>query len=593
MFDMLTSPVPDFRSSTGLFKALKSEHKLKASGKQLFDASVYQTDSSTSSFHDMVRSLSGLVTAAQPTAFHKMLARLGREGRLMRLYTQNVDGIDVALPGLETSVPLSTKGPWPRSIQLHGGLQKMVCSKCHALSDFAPARFNGPEAPLCTACIHADNVRTHHAGKRSHGVGRLRPRLVLYNEHNPDEEAIGAAVAADLRARPDALIVVGTSMKIPGVRRIVREMCGVVRGRRDGLTAWINQDAPPLGKDFEDCWDLIVKGPCDEVARQAEIHHEHEHCSQSDVERAKERTDVHVVVASPKKPKAEAMPTPAPSPLPKHVEPAKPAVKLKLNQSKLTAESTVNKPDRKPGAKANRGTGGRKKKPTNPAESTKPMKAMLKTTKSATNLTIPIKSLQPPSLSHPKRAAEPQLPPHHHAYKSATSFRPPPPRSHGPRPSTPPPPPRSPLSSPVPHYLQSPTRIRNPHPQPPPQPLFPNLPSPRKAPPMPNASKPPPLPTSMFPNLTPRAAAALTLPPLDFRQTPKPDAIKEGRSVSPRTPPPPPLRSPSSSTRTPGRSVSRDSASDARAGTDATSPMRDSGTVSPASCPRGMERMID
>jgi len=34
--------VPDFRSSTGLFNTLKSDKKLKASGKHLFDASVYQ-----------------------------------------------------------------------------------------------------------------------------------------------------------------------------------------------------------------------------------------------------------------------------------------------------------------------------------------------------------------------------------------------------------------------------------------------------------------------------------------------------------------------------------------------------------------------
>ena len=542
----------------------------------------------------MVRNLSGLVTAAQPTAFHKMLARLGREGRLMRLYTQNVDGIDVALPGLETSVPLSTKGPWPRSVQLHGGLQKMVCSKCQTLSDFAPARFNGPEAPLCTACIQADDLRTNHAGKRSHGVGRLRPRLVLYNEHNPDEEAIGACVSGDLRARPDALVVVGTSMKIPGVRRIVREMCGVVRGRRDGLTVWINQDAPPPGKDFEDCWDLIVKGPCDEVARQAEIHHDHEHCSQSDVERIKERTDVSVVVSSPKKPKSEAMLTPAPSPLPKHAEPVKLGVKLKLNlnQAKITAEPTVKKRGRKPAVKANQGaTGPKKKKPVNPAESTKPMKSMLKTTKAATAVSLPIKSSKP-SLPHLPKPAKPQLP-HHHLYKPTTSFRPPPPRSHGPRPSTPPPPPRSPLTSPIPHYLHSPTRIRNPHPPPPS--LFPNLQSPRKPPP-----PPPPVAAARFPNLTPRAAAR-TLPPLDFRQAPSPDALTAPGSASPRTPLErlnASLSSPVSSAAL-SRGASRDSmgSSEGRAGTgtgsEATSWTREGGTVSPASCPRGLERMID
>jgi NAD+-dependent protein deacetylase SIR2 len=292
----------------------------------------------------MVRNLSGIVADAKPTAFHHMLETLGQEGRLLRLYTQNVDGIDVALPSLETQVPLPQKGPWPRTVQLHGGLEKMVCSKCRALSDFQPDLFDGPVPPACPSCIEADKIRTDHAGKRSHGVGRLRPRMVLYNEHNPDEDAIGAVMHADLRTRPDAIIVVGTSMKIPGVRRVVREMCGVVRGRRDGLTVWINQDGPPPGKDFEECWDLIVKGPCDEVARQWNLSMKpHKECTNSDIERAKDETKVEVVVNTPQKPKSQGIMTPAPSPMPKPL----PTVKFIVKKpSEFTKDSKLPKKDK-------------------------------------------------------------------------------------------------------------------------------------------------------------------------------------------------------------------------------------------------------
>jgi NAD+-dependent protein deacetylase SIR2 len=264
------SPVPDFRSSTGLFKSLRGQHKLKASGKHLFDASVYRSNSSTSSFHDMIRELSHLTRNAQPTLFHHMLATLAEEGRLLRLYTQNVDGIDTSLEPLATQVPLNPKGPWPKTIQLHGGLEKMVCTKCGALSDFDSKLFDGPEAPLCKPCEDMESARAL-GERRSHGVGRLRPRIVLYNEFNPEEEAIGAVTRADLRSRPDAVIVVGTSLKIPGVRRITREMCAVTRGRRDGFTAWINNDPEPMGNEFKDCWDLVVRGDCEEVARQVAL----------------------------------------------------------------------------------------------------------------------------------------------------------------------------------------------------------------------------------------------------------------------------------------------------------------------------------
>jgi NAD-dependent histone deacetylase SIR2 len=302
----VSAGIPDFRSATGLFNSLKKEHKLKSSGKDLFDASVYQDDDSTSTFHDMVRTLSQHTKSAHPTAFHHLLATLAQEGRLMRLYTQNVDGIDTSLPPLSTHIPFPKKGPWPKTVQLHGGLDYMVCSKCHNLSPFDAEKFNGPTPPPCPTCVENDAIR-QVADKRSHGIGRLRPRMVLYNEHNPDDEAIGSCTAADMRLRPDAVIVAGTTLKVPGVRRIAREMCKIVRDRKDGVAVWINNDPEPLGKELEDVWDLVVKGPCDEVARHANMRRwddpmDYKEVTDADVSKIKEKQKAEVVIGTPKKP---------------------------------------------------------------------------------------------------------------------------------------------------------------------------------------------------------------------------------------------------------------------------------------------------
>ncbi|SPN96887.1 related to NAD-dependent histone deacetylases [Cephalotrichum gorgonifer] len=268
----VSAGIPDFRSNSGLFTTLKAQHKIKgASGKHLFDAAVYRHDASTQSFHTMVRELSTMTSKASPTPFHHLLASLAAEGRLLRLYTQNVDCIDTNLPPLATTVPLNTKAPWPVTIQLHGGLEKMVCTKCGDVAPLDGDKFTSHEAPLCQTCQTQEHLRVNFANKRSQGVGRMRPRIVLYNEANPDEEAIGSVSMADLRSRPDAVIVVGTSLKIPGVRRLVKELCQVTRGRRDGFSAWINVDPVPLGAEFRDCWDLVVRGKCDDVAFHAQL----------------------------------------------------------------------------------------------------------------------------------------------------------------------------------------------------------------------------------------------------------------------------------------------------------------------------------
>ncbi|KAJ5370461.1 NAD-dependent protein deacetylase hst4 [Penicillium cataractarum] len=256
--------IPDFRSTDGLFKSLQKKHNLKASGKLLFDAAVYQDDALTGPFHELVRSLSVEAAKCQPTKFHEMLASLGQENRLKRLYTQNIDGLETSMKPLETEIPLSIKGRWPVTIQLHGSITKMVCQKCRHLENLEPDKFCEADPPDCEECAGNDRARIG-AGQRSHGVGRMRPRIVLYNEHNPDEEAITSVMNADIKSRPRVLIVAGTSLKIPGVRRLVKSLCTVIRSRKDGVTMFINNE-PPAGKEFENCFDLIVQGSTDDVA---------------------------------------------------------------------------------------------------------------------------------------------------------------------------------------------------------------------------------------------------------------------------------------------------------------------------------------
>ncbi|KAK6591305.1 nad-dependent histone deacetylase sir2 [Botrytis cinerea] len=359
----VSAGIPDFRSSTGLFSSLRSQHKLKSSGKELFDASVYKDDSSTTSFHSM-----------------------------------NVDGIDTSLEPLATTVPLNSKGPWPKTIQLHGGLAKMVCSKCGHLEDFDGAQFEGPEAPDCGNCVEIDSVRIA-AGSRRHGIGRMRPRMVLYNEYNPDEEAIGAVSAADLKKVADAVIVVGTSLKIPGIRRLVKEMCSTTRDRKNGFTAWINLDGEPGGPEFKDCWDMIVRGECDEVARHAGLPKwDDKDLGQyplilNEGASAKERGIVKVLVTPARSTAtADAFPTPGASPrvqsptptnafsklkaITKPMGPSEKAVATKSTKRKAPADAKVKKPRAPPKPKTN----SKMKKQILPGEN---LKLSMATTKSS------------------------------------------------------------------------------------------------------------------------------------------------------------------------------------------------------------------
>lgn len=255
--------IPDFRSSKGLFASMKAKGR---TGQAMFDSSVYRTPSTVLEFHDMICSLHEASQSCEPTPFHNLLERLAQSDRLMRLYTQNIDSLECRTG--RTTIPLPASGPWPKVIQVHGSLAKMTCTKCRIIKDFNPQYFRiwKEDWPECIDCAKDEEARIA-AGRRKTGVGFIRPRMVLYGEPGYDDLNIGSCMAADLRSRPDTLIVVGTTLKIPGTKTMVREMARSIGNR--GHVIWLNISDAPSG-EFDDVWDFVIKGDCQDVAKLME-----------------------------------------------------------------------------------------------------------------------------------------------------------------------------------------------------------------------------------------------------------------------------------------------------------------------------------
>ena len=230
----------------------------------------------------MIARLSQLSEAAEPTTFHRLLRVLDDRRRLLRVYTQNIDAleekagltfgvpraksteigrgsherkalvhdapVDIAQPtepstNQPPSLPTNTPPPpaeTPKCIPLHGSLQLMHCIACtdsYPLRDYNDSLISGipPSCPQCTALEQTWQL----IGKRSRGIGKLRPSVVLYNEDHKDGEAVGSVVQKDLTRRSrgkgrhgvDLLLVVGTSLRVPGAKRMVREFSKAVQSQ--------------------------------------------------------------------------------------------------------------------------------------------------------------------------------------------------------------------------------------------------------------------------------------------------------------------------------------------------------------------------
>ena len=53
--------------------------------------------------------------------------------------------------------------------------------------------------------------------------------MVLYNRQNPNNKAIRSIIMSNLKARLDTFIVTSIILKVLGARRIIREICRLVR----------------------------------------------------------------------------------------------------------------------------------------------------------------------------------------------------------------------------------------------------------------------------------------------------------------------------------------------------------------------------
>ena len=136
----------------------------------MYVTTLTQSESSTALFYTMMAELKDMADAAQPTFFHRLLKRLDEEGRLQRVYTQNIDGLE-AKAGLSfgfhdedhephereavgkrkrmpqrskafarsqsDSVLMGVSGTqekvkplFPRAIPLHGSLSTLSCALC-------------------------------------------------------------------------------------------------------------------------------------------------------------------------------------------------------------------------------------------------------------------------------------------------------------------------------------------------------------------------------------------------------------------------------------------------------------------------------
>jgi len=169
------SGIPDFRSSSGLWQQVNPMEV----------ASIWGFRQNPRRFYDWIRPLARDILQARPNPAHRALARLEQAGRLHAVITQNIDG-------------LHQRAGSRRVIEVHGGLEEMVCLDCG---------WRGPAAPyLDPSFLASEDLPTC---PRCGAV--LKPDVVLFGEALP---ADAWRAAQDAARRADVMLVAGSSLEV-------------------------------------------------------------------------------------------------------------------------------------------------------------------------------------------------------------------------------------------------------------------------------------------------------------------------------------------------------------------------------------------
>ena len=210
------SGIPDFRSSNGVYAALKAYGRPP---EELLSHGFFVRHPDV--FFDYYRKYL-IRPEAKPNPAHYALARLEQQGKLTAVITQNID-------------ELHQRAGSRNVLELHGSVYRNHCMQCGKA--FGPEYVRDhPPVPYCDAC-----------------GGLVKPDVVLYGESLDGDCLRGAAEAI---AQADVLLVGGTSLT-------VYPAAGLIRYYRGDKLAVINKTALEQAGA-----DLTIQAPIGQVMEQ-------------------------------------------------------------------------------------------------------------------------------------------------------------------------------------------------------------------------------------------------------------------------------------------------------------------------------------
>lgn len=177
---------------------------------------------------------------------------------------------DASLSSSFDNIKLKNANKNEKIVYLHGKLDSVYCTKCHShesLNKKYLEIYEKGQEPSCPQCKIRTEKRADK-GLRSSSLtaGIMRPDIVLYNELHPNGDDIAQFIREDLRKSPTILLVLGTSLKVHGLKKMVKDFSKHIHSNENKTTnsvIYINK-TPLTTLEWKQIFDWELIGPADD-----------------------------------------------------------------------------------------------------------------------------------------------------------------------------------------------------------------------------------------------------------------------------------------------------------------------------------------
>ncbi|GMF17994.1 unnamed protein product [Phytophthora fragariaefolia] len=244
--------IPDFRSTDGIYAMARKMDVVLPEPECLFQIDYFREDPAP--FFEVVRS--AFSNSPKPSPTHWFLKLLQDKKKLLRVYTQNIDGLEEAA-GVTRSIPC------------HGSFAYSSCMRCRKR---VPTNTLMPviQAGIIPSCSEP-NCR-----------GVLKPEITFFGEILDDK--VSTTITKD-RLKADLLLVMGTSLKvapvmeIPGylpahIPQVVINKTALKKKKlkskkisAGGKMSRVSSKSDECSASDEEEFDMSLLGDCDDIIR--------------------------------------------------------------------------------------------------------------------------------------------------------------------------------------------------------------------------------------------------------------------------------------------------------------------------------------